>query len=220
MEVLGGNKDAHHCRLLITTWPDICTFQTKLALCGRLEVMVRLVFIQLRVLTDIIQYVVYHCTLLQLLNTVLLFFRTFKPNDVEITWFWKWKSWSTKTMGCWFQTCFVPLCRYLITTWLLFFWPHASSSSHQSLNFMVVRQVAHMRHQNAPKRLNHGRRSWKNRGVSRLGWTLVAKVWHHKKKWHKQRMKSVSVFSGFGYCSRGVGSSSVMYVRQAAHLRH
>ena len=36
--------------------------------------MVRLVFIQLRVLTDIIQYVVYHCTLLQLLNTVLLFF--------------------------------------------------------------------------------------------------------------------------------------------------
>jgi hypothetical protein len=41
-----------------------------------------------------------------------------------------------------------------------------------------------------------------------------------KKKWHKQRMKLVSVFSGFGYCSRGVGSSSVMYVRQAAHLRH
>ena len=46
----------------------------QLALCGRLEVMVRLVFIQLRVLTDIIQYVVYQCTLLQLLNTVLLLF--------------------------------------------------------------------------------------------------------------------------------------------------
>ena len=74
MEVLGGNKDAHHCRLLITTWPDICTFQTKLVLCGRLEVMVRLVFIQLRVLTDIIQYVVYHCTLLQLLITVFTSF--------------------------------------------------------------------------------------------------------------------------------------------------
>jgi hypothetical protein len=87
LEVLGGNKDEHHCRLLITTCPAICTFQTKLVLCGRLEVMVRLVFIQLRVLSDIIQYVVYHCTLLQLLNTVLLFFRKFKPNDVEITWF-------------------------------------------------------------------------------------------------------------------------------------
>ena len=71
MEVLVGNKDAHHCRLLITTWPGICTFQAKLALCGRLEVMVRLVFFPLRTLLDIIQYLVYHCTLLQPLNTVL-----------------------------------------------------------------------------------------------------------------------------------------------------
>ena len=98
MEVLGGNTEAHHCRLLITTWPGICTFQTTLALCGRLEVMVRLVFFPLRTLPDIIQYLVYHCTLLQLLNTVLPpFFRNFKPSDIETTWFWKWKSWSTKT---------------------------------------------------------------------------------------------------------------------------
>ena len=98
MEVLGGNTEAHHCRLLITTWPGICFFQTTLALCGRLKVMVRLVFFQLRMLPDIIQYLVYHCTLLQLLNTVLPpFFRHFKPSDIETTWFWKWKSWSTKT---------------------------------------------------------------------------------------------------------------------------
>jgi len=98
MEVLGGNAEAHHCRLLITTWPGICAFQTTVALCGRLEVMVRLVFFPLRTLPDIIQYLVYHCTLLQLLNTVLPpFFRHFKPSDVEITWFWMRKSWSTKT---------------------------------------------------------------------------------------------------------------------------
>ena len=98
MEVLGGHKDAHHCRLLITTWPGICTVQTKLALCGRLEVMKRLVLFQLRMLPDIIKYVVYHCTLLQPLNTGLPpFFRNVKPSDVEITWFWKWKSLSTKT---------------------------------------------------------------------------------------------------------------------------
>ena len=62
--------------------------KTKLALCGKLEVMVRLVFFQLRTLPDIIQYFVYHCTLLQLLSTVLpLFFRNFKPSDIETTWF-------------------------------------------------------------------------------------------------------------------------------------
>ena len=56
------------------------------------------VFFQLRMLPDIIQYLVYHCTLLQLLNTVLPpFFRNFKPSDIETTWFWTWKSWSTKT---------------------------------------------------------------------------------------------------------------------------
>ena len=33
--------------------------------------MVRLVFIQLRVLSDIIQYVVYHCTSLQLLKRLI-----------------------------------------------------------------------------------------------------------------------------------------------------
>jgi len=49
---------------------------------------VRLVFFQLRMLPDIIQYLVYHCTLLQLLNTVLApFFRNFKPSDIETTWF-------------------------------------------------------------------------------------------------------------------------------------
>ena len=30
MEVLGGNKDANHCRLLIAIWPGICTFQLSL----------------------------------------------------------------------------------------------------------------------------------------------------------------------------------------------
>ena len=50
--------------------------------------MVRLVSFQLRMLPDINQYVVYHYTLLQLLNTFLpSFFRNFKPSDVEITWF-------------------------------------------------------------------------------------------------------------------------------------
>ena len=97
MEVLGGNTEAHHCRLLITTWPGICFFQTTLALCGRLEVMVRLVFFQLRMLPDIIQYLAYHCTLLQLLNTVSVPFFRNKPNNIETTWVWKWKFWSTKT---------------------------------------------------------------------------------------------------------------------------
>ena len=97
MEVVGGNKDARHCRLLIITWPDICAFQTNLALCGRLEVTVRLMLVRFGILTDIIQYV-YHCTLLQLLTNLLpRFLGNFKPSDNEITWFWKWKSWSTKT---------------------------------------------------------------------------------------------------------------------------
>ena len=47
---------------------------------------------------DIIQYVVYHCTSLQLLSAVLPpFFQNFQTSDIEITWFWKRKSWSTKT---------------------------------------------------------------------------------------------------------------------------
>ena len=113
MEVLGGNTEAHHCRLLITTWPGICFFQTTLALCGRLKVMVRLVFFQLRMLPDIIQYLVYHCTLLQLLNTVLApFFRNFKRSDIETTWFWKWKSWSTKTRDA--------NSKHVLQTWFLF----------------------------------------------------------------------------------------------------
>ena len=63
-------------------------FQTTLALCGRLKAMVRLVFFKLRMLPDIIQYLVNHCTLLQLLNSVLApFFRNFKPSDIETTWF-------------------------------------------------------------------------------------------------------------------------------------
>ena len=45
--------------------------------------MVRLVFIQLRVLTDIIQYVVYQCTLLQLLNTESLNQTTLKSPGFE-----------------------------------------------------------------------------------------------------------------------------------------
>ena len=41
--------------------------------------MVRLVLFQLRMLPGIIQHVVYHCTLLQLLNTVLPpFFQKFQ----------------------------------------------------------------------------------------------------------------------------------------------
>ena len=87
--------------------------KTKLALCGKLEVMVRLVFFQLRTLPDIIQYFVYHCTLLQLLSTVLpLFFRNFKPSDIETTWFWKWKSWSTKTRDA--------NSKHVLQTWFLF----------------------------------------------------------------------------------------------------
>ena len=220
MEVLGGNKDAHHCRLLITTWPDICTFQTigiVWEVGGNGEAGVHSIagvdgYNSIRCLSMHITAAAQHrfTSFSESLNQTTLKSPGFENGNLDRP-----KPWDADS-----KHVFVPLCRYLITTWLLFFLPHASSSSHQSLNFMVVRQVAHMRHQNAPKRLNHGRRSWKNHGVSRLGWTLVAKVWHHKKKWHKQRMKLVSVFSGFGYCSRGVGSSSVMYVRQAAHLRH
>ena len=45
----------------------------------------------------IVQYV-YHCTLLQLLvNLLPRFLRNFNPSDIEITWFRKWNSWSTKT---------------------------------------------------------------------------------------------------------------------------
>ena len=72
--MLGGNTEAHHCRLLITTWPGVCTFQTRLAVRGRLQVMARRMFfsIQLRMLPDIIQHLVYHCTLLQRLNAELV----------------------------------------------------------------------------------------------------------------------------------------------------
>ena len=73
-------------------------FPNNIGIVWEVKVMVRLVFFQLRMLPDIIQHLVYHCTLLQLLNTVLpSFFRHFKPSDIETTWFWKWKSWSTKT---------------------------------------------------------------------------------------------------------------------------
>ena len=98
MEVLGGNTEAHHCRLLITTWPGIYIFQTTLALYGRLKVMVRLVFLNCGCCRIKKNYLVDHCTFLQLLNTVWApFFRNFKQSDIETTWFWKWKSWSTKT---------------------------------------------------------------------------------------------------------------------------
>ena len=159
--------------------------------------MVRLGLIQLRMLTDIIQYVVYHCTLLQLLIIVLLpFFRKFKPSDIEITWFWKYLKMEIlidQNHGMLIPNMFCAFLQIPHHDLVTFFLAHNSNSSHQSLIFMIVRQVAHMRHQNVPKGLSHGRRPWKKHGTSRLRWTLVTKVWHHKKKWQKQWMTLVCV---------------------------
>ena len=71
-------------------------------------------------LPDINQYLVYHCTLLQLLNTVWApFFRNFKPSDIETTWFWKWKFWSTKTRDA--NSKHVLHLRAETSSWLGFF---------------------------------------------------------------------------------------------------
>ena len=124
MEVVGGKQGgtslqgAHHNLTLTVVlskqnWRHV----------GGLEVVVRLMLVQLGMLmgyNHIVQYV-YHCTLLQLLvNLLPRFLRNFNPSDIEITWFRKWNSWSTKTRDANSQTCFAPLCRYLITTWFLF----------------------------------------------------------------------------------------------------
>ena len=178
--------------------------------------MVRLVLIQLRMLTDIIQYVVYHCTLLQLLITVFTSF--FQKVQTKRHWnhlVLKMEILIDQNHGMLIPNMFCAFLQIPHHDLVTFFWPHNSNSSQQSLIFMIVRQVAHMRHQNVPQGLSHGRRPWKN-----MGHRDSDEHWWQKSGitfffWQKQWMKLVCVFWRLGYCSRGVGSSSVMYVRQA-----